>query len=137
MKVLKLPTSDELAADIPDEARAYRVAERVIAERTGEPVETRLKAIWPSERLPDLVARWRDECQPDVVLVTVNPFWTAALAAARGEAKVHPHVCGDDAWAIVALTFPDGSPPRVWGRRLQACELGLRFRFTPRVWGRL
>lgn len=75
MKVLKLCTSDELAGDIPDVQRAYRVAEQVIREATGEQVETKLHLIWPGEKLPGLVEGWVEQFQPDVVLVVVSPFW--------------------------------------------------------------
>ncbi len=75
VKVLKLCTSDEFAPGVPDEARAYRVAERIIAERTGEQVETVLKTIWPTEALPDVIQRWQKEYRPDVVLFLVSPFW--------------------------------------------------------------
>ncbi len=75
MKVLKLCTSDELAGDIPDESRAYRVAERVIRERTGLDVETVLQNIWPTDRLPRLLETWVAQHQPDVVLFVVSPYW--------------------------------------------------------------
>lgn len=75
MKVLKLCTSDELAGDIPDESRAYRVAERVISERTGVEVETVLQNIWPTGRLPALLEGWVAQYQPDVVLFVVSPYW--------------------------------------------------------------
>jgi len=75
MKVLKLCTSDEFTSDVPDEQRAYRVAERVIADAAGEPVETILKPIWPRAELPAIIERWMMEHQPDLVLFVVSPFW--------------------------------------------------------------
>jgi hypothetical protein len=75
MKVLKLCTSDELAGDIPDASRAYRVAERVIRERTGMEVETVLQNIWPTPRLPRLLEGWVSQHEPDVVLFVISPYW--------------------------------------------------------------
>lgn len=75
VRVLKLCTSDELAGDIPDESRAYRVAERVIREQTGLDVETVLQNIWPTPRLPALLKAWVAQHQPDVVLFVVSPYW--------------------------------------------------------------
>jgi hypothetical protein len=75
MKVLKLCTSDEFSGDLPDALRAYRVAERLIAETTGEPVETILKPIWPDPELPHIVDGWMERHHPDLVLLVVSAYW--------------------------------------------------------------
>ncbi len=75
VRVLKLCTSDDLAGDLADDARAYRVAERTIREATGEDVQTTLKAIWPDRALPDVVENWLVRYQPDLVLFVVSGYW--------------------------------------------------------------
>src|SRR5437762_14075309 len=75
MRVLKLCTSDEFAGDLPDSARAYRIAENVIREKTGEGVETTLKAIWPDRALPGIVEGWLDRYSTDLVLLVVSGYW--------------------------------------------------------------
>lgn len=38
-------------------------------------METVLRSIWPSEKLPGLIDGWIDELRPDLVYFRVNPFW--------------------------------------------------------------
>lgn len=75
MRVLRLGTSNDSATSIPDEGRGWRLAERMLAESAGVPVETILKRAWPNASLPGLVDRWLDEFQPDLVVLQVNNFW--------------------------------------------------------------
>src|SRR6266542_2149930 len=44
---------------------------------------------------------------------------------------VHPHACGDDANNSPLACSSFGSPPRVWGRRLENRAASARRRFTP------
>lgn len=75
MKVLRLALSHDLRADIPEEGRQYVIAQRVLEEATGETWETAVRPIWPSEKLPGLVAGWIEEEQPDLVLVCMAGYW--------------------------------------------------------------
>ncbi len=54
LRVLKLGTSDDLTAPIPEEDRAYRVTQRFLGDATGLPVEVISRAIWPGPKLPGL-----------------------------------------------------------------------------------
>ena len=49
---------------------------------------------------------------------------------------VHPHVCGEGMSGWLTLSYADGSPPRVWGRLLQAGEDDRPDRFTPTCVGK-
>ncbi|MBI5948166.1 MAG: hypothetical protein HY875_08515 [Chloroflexi bacterium] len=75
MRVLRLGTSNDDAGGVPVEARAWKVAERLLAESAGEPVETVLKRAWPNAAFPALVRQWLDEYQPEMVVLQVNNFW--------------------------------------------------------------
>ena len=75
VRILRLTNSNDFTKGIPDERRAYRVVERALAEESGEHVETVRKVIWPSDDLPDIIERWINENQPDIVFLTVNPYW--------------------------------------------------------------
>lgn len=76
VKVLKLCSSDETTGDMPDDLRAYRIAQRLLQERLGEEVEVVVQPVWPTPRLPKLIERWIEQHQPDIVLLHVNPYWT-------------------------------------------------------------
>ena len=54
-------------------------------------------------------------------------------AAARA---VHPHVCGEDSSALIAISAANGSPPRVWGRPEEFPAPGRAPRFTPTCVGK-
>lgn len=74
MKILRLSSSNDVRDHVPDEARAYRLVERALAEATGGPVETFLKPFWPEARLPDLLEGWLERYQPDLVYISVSTF---------------------------------------------------------------
>jgi len=75
LRVLKLGTSDDLTAAIPEEDRAYRVTQRFLGDATGLPVEVISRVIWPGPKLPGLIDQWLDRYEPDLVLLVVNPYW--------------------------------------------------------------
>lgn len=75
MKVLRLGQSDQRIGGVPEHARTWYVAGEVLARATGEPVETVLREIWPEPSLPDLVDRWIERYQPDLVFMKTNDYW--------------------------------------------------------------
>jgi hypothetical protein len=75
MRVLRVGTSNDQAAGIPEDARAWKIASDTFAGAVAEPVETVLKRAWPNEGFPGLVSSWMDEYHPDVVVLQVNNFW--------------------------------------------------------------
>lgn len=75
MRILRLATSDDDSARLAPGATAQEAAARVLTEATGEQVETIVRSPWPDAGLPDLVGRWLERYEPDLVLLKVNAFW--------------------------------------------------------------
>jgi hypothetical protein len=75
MRILRLTTSDDLLPMAPGQERGYRIVERALAAETGEPVETIVREIWPTADLPDVVGRWLERYEPDIVSLKVSSFW--------------------------------------------------------------
>ncbi len=75
MRVLRLGTSNDDTPELPEEQRGWKIAERMLAESAGEPVDTVLKRAWPNEAFPAMVGRWMDEYEPDLVVLRINWFW--------------------------------------------------------------
>lgn len=73
MKLLRLTNSNDVTPGATT-SRPALIA-RALEARFGEPVEVVLKTPWPNERMPDIIGRWLDEEQPDVVWLGINPFW--------------------------------------------------------------
>jgi hypothetical protein len=83
MRILRLGNSDDLNPAIPVEDQGWYIAQQLISANLGEPVETKLRAIWPGAELPGLVDEWIDEYQPDLVFLKVTWFWYAYESVPR------------------------------------------------------
>ena len=59
----------------PGQERGYRTVERALAAETGEPVDTIAREVWPTADLPDVVGRWLERYEPEVVSLKVSTFW--------------------------------------------------------------
>ncbi|MEX0782093.1 MAG: hypothetical protein WD557_05540 [Dehalococcoidia bacterium] len=77
MRVLRLSNSYDFAGDLRPEERSWFVAGEVLAQAAGEPVETTVRNIWPTEALPGLVDRWLVAGEPDLVFMKINWYWYA------------------------------------------------------------
>lgn len=75
MRILRLGTSDDLLPTVAEHERGYRIVERALAAETGEPVETIIREAWPEPALPDVLDRWLERFEPDVVSLKVSSFW--------------------------------------------------------------
>ncbi|MCC6382893.1 MAG: hypothetical protein IT304_10320, partial [Dehalococcoidia bacterium] len=75
--LLRLCNSNDTYAGVPEQLRAGAIASDLLAAAAGEPVDTVSRVIWPDPTLPDLVDRWLDRYQPDVVSLKINTFWFA------------------------------------------------------------
>jgi hypothetical protein len=73
--LLFLGNSDDLNPEVPEDGRAPQICARLLASLTGHPWEVEARAIWPSPELPNLIDRWLDRFQPDLVLFKVNWYW--------------------------------------------------------------
>jgi hypothetical protein len=78
VKVLRLGSSIDMEGDTPLDQRGAAVAERMLAEACGEPVETVTRAAWPTAKFPDMVERWVREVEPDIVSFGISSFWCEA-----------------------------------------------------------
>ncbi|MBI5946841.1 MAG: SGNH/GDSL hydrolase family protein [Chloroflexi bacterium] len=74
MRILRLTNSSDLLPSVPEHLRSTRIAESVVAELTGEPVDTAVRVFWPTEELPDIVERWIDRFEPDVLFIRAAAF---------------------------------------------------------------
>jgi hypothetical protein len=77
VKVLRLTNSSDFHPGVPEELRSQSVAARHIEAATGEPVETFQRHMWPTATFPDVIDRWIDEYEPDVILFRLSSFWVA------------------------------------------------------------
>ena len=75
MRVLRVGTSHDFSASIAEEQRGWAIAEQMLGEASGQPVETILKRAWPTAEFAGAVERWMKELEPDFVLFQVNNFW--------------------------------------------------------------
>ncbi|MGE3076173.1 MAG: hypothetical protein AB7N24_09850 [Dehalococcoidia bacterium] len=75
MRILRLAASDEAPGRLPAGASIPEIIASIVEAETGEPVEIKLRAAWPSDALPGLIGRWLDEYEPDIVFLKVNAYW--------------------------------------------------------------
>jgi len=75
MRILRLATSDDVRPTVADHERGYHIVERALAAETGEDVETIMREIWPDPELPDVLGRWIERFEPEVVSLKVSSFW--------------------------------------------------------------
>lgn len=77
LKVLWLSNSNDNAArgEIATSARRPELMAARLQEAIGRPVELVVKPIRPDGRLPDLVERWLDAEDPEVVWLNVAAYW--------------------------------------------------------------
>jgi len=75
MRILRLTNSSDVLATVPEHLRASRIAENVVAELTGEAVETEMRVFWPTEDLPEVVDRWIGRFEPDVLFIRAAAYW--------------------------------------------------------------
>ena len=134
MKVLRLALSHDLRADIPEEERQYMVAQRVLAEATGETWETALRPIWPSEKLPGLVDRWVGEERPDLVMVNLAAYWVSFASVALKVERRWPggaRRLGPVARCAAETRIAAHSPLTEFARDIATRLVGVEYYFEP------
>ena len=75
MRVLRLGNSYDTDPNIAAADNKVSIADRLLAEGSGEPVETTVRTVWPQPQLPGLIEQWLDRYKPDVVLLVVSSYW--------------------------------------------------------------
>ena len=75
MKILRLShSSDTFPVPAPEE-RSWAIAERALAEASGESATTVIKPLWPTPGLAAAVDRWMEAERPEVVFLWVSAYW--------------------------------------------------------------
>ena len=138
IKVLRLGSSLDFSGELPPGTRAWEVAQRILAEGSGEAVETVVKGIWPSDAFEGILERWMREFEPDIVLFTVSSFWVetetlsgrfqqfgrpgSRIADASRKASVRPFVAQRRLyqWGRIALLRTLGGRPSHTPARIEA-----------------
>jgi hypothetical protein len=77
IRVLRVSNSQDTFGTFDDEVRPYRVAARMLEEAEGRPVETIVHVAWPTENLPEVIDRWLDRYEPDMLYLKVIDYWFA------------------------------------------------------------
>lgn len=134
MKVLFLGTSH---VEPRGGVRSEQVAANVTAERvreTGAPFEIINRKMWPTKDLPERVATWMAEVEPDMVIVAINDFWYNHESAPRHlERRYGPAGRFVSRWAKKAARTPwlSYNPVFQKSRRFAEERLGGETPFTP------
>lgn len=74
MKLLRITTSEDTEARVPEEERTPWVAARRFTELTGEPMEMVHRIFWPTAEFPDIVDSWLAKHSPDAVFMIVSSY---------------------------------------------------------------
>ncbi len=90
MRVLRLGSSIDIEGETPPEQGASAIAEGMLAEASGEAVETVLKLPWPGPNLPELVDAWVNDTSPDLVCFNLSSFWCESEVVARRVGEFGP-----------------------------------------------
>lgn len=75
MRILRLGNSEDISPGLEDQQRAWYIGARELEAAIGEPVEIVVRPIFPTPDLPQLVRKWIDEAQPDLVFLKVTWYW--------------------------------------------------------------
>jgi hypothetical protein len=74
MRLLRLTSSDDFLASIPEEERIHAIASRLFTEATGEPLSVTLKRFWPTPGFDSALERWLAEYDPEMVFFIVPSY---------------------------------------------------------------
>ena len=75
MKLLWLGSSNDINPQLPEEARVPSIAATIIEEMTGDRPELTVRAVWPNEAMPGLVADWVERFEPDMVCFYFGSYY--------------------------------------------------------------
>ena len=134
MRILRITNSDDLNPSVPESLRSPAVAERILAEATGESSETVVRIIWPGPTLPGLIDEWIVRYQPDLILLVVTSFWfTYESVPLKIEREFGPIGRPIARAGYRAAGNPTFSQSRLFhaGRRLALRTIGGAVHFTP------
>jgi len=75
VRVLFLGSSNDTGNWVAPTQKKHVIAGQQLEADLGEPVEWVVKGIWPTEDLPQHVAAWVEESQPDVIYLNTGSYW--------------------------------------------------------------
>ena len=75
VRVLFLGSSNDTGNWVGHAQKKHVIAGDRLEAELGEPVEWVVKGIWPTEDLPQHVAHWVEESQPDVIYLNTGSYW--------------------------------------------------------------
>ena len=91
MKILRLTNSYDTDPAIATDANKATLCDQILTQATGEPVETIARVVWPAPELPELIGKWLERYQPDLVYLVVSSYWfTYVSAPARVQRNFGP-----------------------------------------------
>ena len=131
--VLRFASSLDFTGELPPGARAWEVAERILAEASGRPVRTISKPVWPNAKLPAILERWIDEFEPDIVLICISSYWVETEVVANRIRRLGILGRRLESASQAAAMKPGvaDSPLYLLGRRVLLRTVGGRPNFTP------
>lgn len=131
--ILRLTNSDDFNERVPEASRSPQVAERVFKELTGEPATTISKQMWPTAPFPNLLERWLEELQPDLVVLRLAGYWvTFRSVPLRLKRRLGPlgSKLADAGVATTRVRWLAESRPYHAARRLMLRSLGGEANFS-------
>jgi hypothetical protein len=134
VRLLFLGNSDDLNPETPEEQRAPHLCAQFLSEATGQPCEVIARVIWPSPDLPDLLDRWLDRYEPDLVLFKITWFWygyeSVPIRIERVLGRLGRPIAGAGLRAAATPALGHSRPFKL-GRRMAHRLIGGDSPFTP------
>ncbi len=94
MKLLFLGNSNDAGQWFEGGKKRHEILAEQLEVEFGEPVEVIVKSLWPTAKLPSLVAGWVEQSEPDVIYIASSAYWflyrSVPLRAQRLLGKVGP-----------------------------------------------
>ncbi|MGE3074894.1 MAG: hypothetical protein AB7N24_02095 [Dehalococcoidia bacterium] len=75
LKILWLSTSNDNRANLAEGARRPELMAKMLEAEISHAVTLVTKPIWPSEELPEIIEKWLEREQPDIVWFSTAAYW--------------------------------------------------------------
>lgn len=134
MKILRLGSSEDAPGRLPPEFMREHLIQQGLERELGEPIEIATQRAWPNQRLPEMVRRWMDEEEPDMVTMHVTGYWfmyqsvTRKLRRRWGKFGQTVGQAAHDSADVPWLAY---NPVFRFGRRVVTRVIGGETNFTP------
>ncbi|MFN0096659.1 MAG: hypothetical protein ACKVVT_18025 [Dehalococcoidia bacterium] len=134
MKLLRLGSSQDAPGRVPGQFSLNNLIQEGLSRELGEPIEVITKPAWPNARMPEMVRRWMDEYEPDMVAMRTVGYWfmyeSVPIKLRRRFGRVGKKIgdAGHNASDVPWLAF---NPGFRLGRRIATRLIGGETNFTP------